>query len=440
MAKSKSTTRLSKASGGKPSSALPAGYATILADLKTRVRAAQLRAAVSVNRGLIALYWDIGRTIVVAQETQGYGKEVVRRLATDLRKEFPKMAGFSPQNIWYMRGFFLAWSGGTQKLQQAVGLSEAQILSQAVRELSGAKLSQPVTESPNVAQVVRLLPGAEKLQQPVGESAIVAQPVQQLSGAILPQAVAESFGVPPEPVASLPWGHNVVLLQKVKPAADRLWYARKAVEHGWSRAVLTHHIEARLHKREGKAVTNFQRTLPPAQSDLAEQTLKDPYNFDFLTLGTEARERDLELGLLDHIQKFLLELGVGFAFVGRQFHLEIGGQDYYLDLLFYHLRLRCYVVIDLKMKAFEPEFAGKMNFYLSAVDDQLRHADDKPSIGLLLCKERDNLTVEYALRDLKKPIGVAKWQTKLVESLPKNLEGSLPTIAEIEAELGKGQK
>ena len=187
---------------------------------------------------------------------------------------------------------------------------------------------------------------------------------------------------------------------------------------------------------KAKAVTNFQRTLPPPQSDLAEQTLKDPYTFDFPTLRSDARERDLEQGLLKHIQNFLLELGVGFAFVGRQYNLKIGGQDYYLDLLFYHLHLRCYVVIDLKMKAFEPEFAGKMNFYLSAIDDRLRHADDKPSIGVLLCKERDHLTVEYALRDLKKPIGVAQWQTKLVESLPKNLKGSLPTIEEIEAELG----
>lgn len=417
MAKSKSTTRLSKASGGKLSSALPAGYATILADLKTRVRTAQLRAAVSVNRGLIALYWDIGRTIVESQKSQGYGKEVVRRLAADLQKEFPGMAGFSPQNVWYMRSFYLVWMEDFQKLQQAVGESKSQILSQIVRELPESKLSQPATES-----------------------AIVAQPALPTPANILPQAVPESFVAPPEPMASLPWGHNIVLLEKLKSGVDRLWYARKAVEHGWSRAVLTHHIEAQLHKREGKAVTNFQRTLPPMQSDLAEQTLKDPYNFDFLTLSSEARERDLELGLLDHIQKFLLELGVGFAFVGRQFHLEIGGQDYYLDLLFYHLRLRCYVVIDLKMKAFEPEFAGKMNFYLSAVDDQLRHADDKPSIGLLLCKERDHLTVEYALRDLKKPIGVAQWKTKLVESLPKNLKGSLPTVAEIESELSKGQK
>jgi len=250
------------------------------------------------------------------------------------------------------------------------------------------------------------------------------QPAGNLDSKILPQ-----------PVAEIPWGHNMWLLEKISNPILRLWYTHKTIECGWSRAVLTHHIETQLHKREGKAVTNFKRTLPPPQSDLAEQTLKDPYNFDFLTLHSDAHERDLEQGLLDHIQKFLLELGVGFAFVGRQFHMEISGQDYYLDLLFYHLRLRCYIVIDLKLKAFEPEFAGKMNFYLSAVDDQLRHADDKLSIGLLLCKERDHMTVEYALRDLKKPIGVAQWQTKLVESLPKNLKGSLPTVAEIEAEL-----
>ena len=385
MAKQKAAPNLTDTVGsvGKPVGALPAGYTTLLTDLKTRVRAAQLRAAVSVNRELISLYWDIGKIIAAAQQTEGYGKQVVQRLAVDLQTEFPGMAGFSPQNVWYMRSFYLAWTKELPKLQQPVGESAVNILPQLVGDLAGSNL--------------------------------------------------------PQPVAEIPWGHNLVLLAKLKPPVLRLWYARKTVEHGWSRAVLTHHIETQLHKREGKAVTNFQNTLPPAQSDLAKQTLKDPYNFDFLTLRSDAHERDLEQGLLDHVQKFLLELGVGFAFVGRQYHLEISGQDYYLDLLFYHLRLRSYVVIDLKMKAFEPEFAGKMNFYLSAVDDQLRHVDDKPSIGLLLCKERDHMTVEYALRDLKKPIGVAQWQTKLVESLPKNLKGSLPTVAEIEAELGNTQ-
>lgn len=240
-------------------------------------------------------------------------------------------------------------------------------------------------------------------------------------------------------VSLLPWGHVVRLIQLVKEPSQREWYARAAVEHGWSRNVLVLQIETGLHQRQGKALTNFPTTLPAPQSDLAQQAMKDPYVFDFLTLHAQAKEKELEQGLLDHIQKFMLELGVGFTFVGRQFHLEVGGEDYYLDLLFYHLKLRCFVVIDLKIGAFKPEDAGKMNFYLSAVDDQLRHADDQPTIGLLLCREKDRLTVEYALRDVKKPIGVAQWRTRLVESLPKRLQGQLPTVEEIEAELQAGK-
>jgi predicted nuclease of restriction endonuclease-like (RecB) superfamily len=199
--------------------------------------------------------------------------------------------------------------------------------------------------------------------------------------------------------------------------------------------VLTVQIETKAHARAGKALTNFRRTLPPSQSDLAQQTLKDPYTFDFLSLSAEARERELEQGLVDHIQKFLLELGVGFAFVGRQVHLEVGGEDYFIDLLFYHLKLRCFVVIELKMEPFKPEFAGKMNFYLSAVDDRMRNSQDQPSIGLLLCRDKNHITVEYALRHLAKPIGVAQWRTRLVESLPKKLEGTLPSVKELEKEL-----
>jgi predicted nuclease of restriction endonuclease-like (RecB) superfamily len=241
---------------------------------------------------------------------------------------------------------------------------------------------------------------------------------------------------PPQEVASLPWGHNVVLLQKLKDPVQRQWYAAKTVEHGWSRAVLTVQIESDLFGRQGKAISNFAGTLPPPQSDLAQQSLKDPYLFDFLTLHEDAVERDLELGPVDHIQKFLLELGAGFAFVGRQVHVVVGETDFYLDLLFYHLKLRCFVVIDLKMKSFTPEDAGKMNFYLSTVDAQMRHQDDAPSIGLILCKTNDRLIAEYALRDMTKPIGVAEWQTKLVQSLPETLKGSLPTIEQLEAEFG----
>ncbi|WP_297563980.1 YhcG family protein [Meiothermus sp.] len=236
-----------------------------------------------------------------------------------------------------------------------------------------------------------------------------------------------------QPVSQLPWGHNLVLLQKLKDPAQRLWYAEQALLNGWSRAILEMQVESGLYHRQGRALTNFAQTLPPPGSDLAQQVLKDPYNFDFLTLHKEANERHLERALLEHLQRFMLELGVGFAFVGSQYPLEVDGQDYYLDLLFYHLKLRCYVVIDLKMTEFKPEYAGKMNFYLSAVDDLLRHPTDGPTLGLILCKSKRKLTVEYALRDLAKPLGVSSFQ--LAEALPKELEAALPSVEQLEAEL-----
>ena len=254
------------------------------------------------------------------------------------------------------------------------------------------------------------------------EVANLTQPVSEPDGVNLPQAVSE-----------IPWGHNIVLFQQIKDFAQRLWYAQKVVQHGWSRATLVHQIELDLYGREGRAITNFPLTLPAPQSDLAQQTLKDPYVFDFLTLAEEARERDLERGLLEHLRDFMLELGVGFAFVGSQYHLEIEGKDYYIDLLFYHLKLRAFVVIDLKTTEFKPEYAGKMNFYLSAVDDRLRHPDDQFSIGIILCKSRAKVTVEYALRDTRKPIGVSEY--RLTDALPQELKPSLPTIEQLEEEL-----
>lgn len=233
--------------------------------------------------------------------------------------------------------------------------------------------------------------------------------------------------------AKIPWFHNCILLDKVKSDEQRIWYAQQTIQHGWSRAILELQIETGLYKRQGKAITNFENTLPKLQSDLAQQVLKDPYSFDFLSLDTEAHERDIERSLVDHIQRFLLELGVGFAFVGRQYHMEIGDQDFFIDLLFYHLTLRCYFVIELKATKFKPEYAGKLNFYLSAVDDLLRHPNDQPSIGLILCKQQDKLVAEYALRDVNKPIGVSAYQ--LTEALPDTLKGQLPTIEQLEAEL-----
>jgi len=236
------------------------------------------------------------------------------------------------------------------------------------------------------------------------------------------------------PIVKIPWGHNVLIITKIKDEQERLWYIEQIIEHGLSRAALEDWIKSRAYKRHGKAITNFTQQLPDPQSKLAQETLKDPYNFDFLTLDSDFRELELENKLVDNIQKLLLELGKGFAFIGRQYHMEIAGDDYYLDLLFYHIRLRCYCVVELKNTDFKPEYAGKLNFYLSAVDSLLKHENDNPSIGILLCKSKNKLKMEYALRDLKKPIGVAEYVVKISEILPKKLQSSLPTLQDIEAE------
>ena len=238
--------------------------------------------------------------------------------------------------------------------------------------------------------------------------------------------------------AQLPWFHIVVLIERVKDEEEREFYVRKAIENGWSRNVMVHHIESDLYKREGKAITNFKDKLPSPHSDLAIRTLRDPYCFDFLSIGSEAHEREIEKSLVYHIEKFLLELGEGFAFLGRQYHLAIGNKDYFLDLLFYHVKLRCFVIGEIKAKDFKPEHAGKMNFYLSAVDDLLKHPSDNPSIGLILCKSKDQVTAEYALRKMDQPIGIAEYN--IVKTLPKNIQTELPTIEELETELTRKMK
>ncbi len=234
-------------------------------------------------------------------------------------------------------------------------------------------------------------------------------------------------------VAKLPWGHNIVLIEKIKDYQTRIWYVSQCIENGWSREALTTQIKSQLHLRQGKAISNFAQTLPKPLSEWATQSMKDPYVFDFLTLDTEYRERDVENQLIEHVSKFLLELGKGFAFVGKQYHLKVTETDYYIDLLFYHTKLKCYVVIELKNGRFQPEFTGKLNFYLSAVDSLVKMPDDNPTIGLLLCREKNNIDVEFALRNIVSPIGVSEYI--LAENLPENLKSSLPTIEDIENNL-----
>lgn len=327
-------------------------YAPFLESLKSRIRQAQVRAALSVNREMVLLYWNIGQQILAAQSAQGWGTKVIEALSADLTRSFPEMKGFSPRNLKYMRAFAEAWP----------------------------------------------------------DEAIV----QQL-------------------VAQLPWGHNVRILDQLDMPSERQWYAERALEFGWSRNILMMQIKSKLHERQGAAVTNFAATLPKPQSDLVQNLLKDPYCFDFLSLGQEAEERDIEQALITHIRKFMLELGAGFAFVGQQVPIEVGGEDFYMDLLFYHVRMHCYVVIELKTGKFKPEYAGKLNFYLSAVDDLLRTPGDAPTIGMVLCQDKNQVVAEYALRDMEKPMGVSIYH--IHEALPKAMQGILPSIERLEAAL-----
>ncbi|MGB3424041.1 MAG: PDDEXK nuclease domain-containing protein [Castellaniella sp.] len=370
------------------STRLPADYPALFADIKRRIRYAQTRAVLAVNAELLRLYWDIGALIDQRQKQEGWGAAVIPRLAKDLHNELPEEKGFSERNIKRMLAFYREYP--------YLGACTA-----------GTEVPQPVAQ----------MAGRKKRPQAVAQTA----------------DMASIF--PPELLLSVPWGHHAELIAKVKDANTRQWYMRTTLENGWSRNILVMQIETAAHQRQGNAASNFALRLPSPDSDLVQQTLKDPYLFDFLTLEVGFHERELETGLIAHLEKFLLELGQGFAFVGRQYHLDLGGDDFYIDLLFYHLKLRCYVVIDLKRGDFKPEYAGKMNFYCNVVDDQLRHESDKPTIGLILCQQPNRVLAEYALRGVDKPIGVSSFE--ITRALPKTLKSALPSIEQIERELGR---
>lgn len=301
-------------------------YSAFLNEVKTQIRAAQVKAALAVNRELLLLYWQLGREILARQQAEGWGSKVLERLSSDLKREFPEMKGFSRSNLKYMRAFAEAWPEG---------------ISQA-------------------------------------------------------------------PLGQITWYHNIALLEKLKDADERLWYARETIENGWSRNVLVAQIKNCLYERESTAVNNFAKTLPAPQSDLAQQIVKDPYNFDFLTLSKNVEEQDLKRALVKHMRDFLLELGVGFAFIGHNYPLTVGDQDFHIDLLFYHLELRCFVVIELEMGDFKPEYSGMMNFYIAAIDAQKRKDYDQPTIGIILCQTRHKAIAEYSLSNLRNPIAVAE--------------------------------
>ena len=355
---------------GLPPAAL-ADYQDWLKTIKQRIHATRMKVALAANGELISLYYEIGAQIADRESHAQWGSGFINAFSHDLRQTFPEVGGFSSKNLRYCRAFFRFYC-------------DPAIWQQAVAKLRDTPWA-----------------GAES----------------QLSALLM----------------EVPWGHNIQIFTKCSSVAEAGFYINQTLEQGWSRDVLALQLKSNLYTRAGKAVTNFSRTLPLPQSDLAQQTLKDPYTFDFMAMTLPYNERDVERQLTQHITQFLLELGKGFAFIGRQYHLEIAGNDYYIDLLFYHVTLKCYVVVELKNRKFIPEYAGKLNFYLSAVDSLLKREDDQPTIGLLLCRDKNNIEVEFALRDMNKPMGVSEYT--LVESLPDNLKGAMPTVEEIESDL-----
>jgi predicted nuclease of restriction endonuclease-like (RecB) superfamily len=342
-------------------------YKDWLVELKQKVRAAQLKAAVAVNTELIMLYWDLGKMIVEKQTA--WGSKFLPQLSKDLKSEFTNMQGFSETNLKYCR-----------------------------------LLYQYTVKSP--------------------------QAEDDFSSKIRPQAEDELL----LPIfKQIPWGHIKLIINKIKHPKEALFYAQSTISNGWSRNILGLQIEANLYQRQGKAINNFKNTLPESTSDLAHQLLKDPYQFDFLALTENYKERELENALVENITKFLLELGSGFAYVGKQVPLQVGDQEFFIDLLFYHLKLRAYVVIELKVTDFQPEYAGKLSFYLSAANDILKHPQDNPTIGMMICKNKNNIVAEYALANINHPIGVSEYE--LTKLFPEEYKSSLPSIEEIENEL-----
>lgn len=357
-------------------------YRQWLTELKLKIQQRQIKAVIKVNIELLQFYWELGQDIIQKQAVSKWGDGFLSQLSKDLMLEFPNMKGFSKRNLELIRQWYLFYT------------QNGQITKQVVSQLNALISQQPV------GQIEKEMPYPE--------------------------------------ILSIPWGQNIVIITKSNTLEEALFYVRKTLEHNWSRTVLTHQIESKLYQREGKALTNFKQILPIPHSDLAKQTLKDPYIFDFLTMTENYNERDLENNLIEHISQFLLELGAGFAFIGKQINLSVSRKDFFLDLLFYHTRLHCYIVIELKTIEFEPEHAGKMNFYIKAVDEQYRQPEDNPTIGLLICKSKDKLIAEYALSDINKPIGISEYV--LTQSIPDDLKSSLPSIEEIEVELGKNIK
>lgn len=348
-------------------------YKNWLIELKKTIRQVQIKASLAVNRHAILFYWDLGRDIVDKQENAKWGSGFINQLSKDLQDDFPEVSGFSKYNLYHVKNLYLFYSQVVTKVEQLALLLEDSI-------------------------------------------------VPQVDGQILHQ------------LSSIPWGHHILILQKIKNVPEALFYVQQTIENAWGRSVLEMQIETNLYARQGKAITNFKTTLPEIDSDLAQALLKDTYNFEFITFSGKVKELELEQKLIDNITKFLLELGKGFAYMGRQFEINVGGEVFKTDLLFYHTKLKCYIVIELKVTKFKPEYVGKLNFYLTAIDRLVKDSSDKPSIGILLCKTKNDVVVDFALHDTNKPMGVSEYT---YTQLPTLIQQALPTVQQFTERLNQ---
>ena len=381
-------------------------YKNWIFELKQKIQQSQIKAAIKVNSALLELYWEMGKEIAERNIENTYGSGFFKQLSKDLMIEFPNMKGFSESNLKFIKRFYLFYN------------QELTIRQQLANEF------KKIQDHSNFHQV-----GGELKIDENSTFQQVAGKFRNNENSIRHQAVADF----PQKLFLIPWFHHVEIFTKCKKIEEAFFYVNKTIENGWSRSVLLNMISGNLYQSQGKAITNFSKTLPDYQSDLIKETLKDPYNFDFLQITANFKEKELENALIDNIQNFLIELGSGFAFVGKQVELKVGSQSFFIDLLFYHIKLKRYVVIELKSGNFEPEHAGKLNFYVTAVDKQFRDENDNATVGLIICKTKDDIIAEYSLTDLHKPLGISSYELRKI--LPENFKSSLPSIEEIENEL-----
>lgn len=372
-------------------------YSNWIKDLKQRYLSQRLKAAVAVNGALIEFYWNLGKDISEKSFTNIYGSGFFKRLSLDLQAELPDVKGLSPINIRYAHRFFELYKPNVKKVPQAVELLED---CQQLADNSTDKNAKH-----NIPQPVELLENYPQLANDLN-------------------------------IFQIPWGHHRYIIDKCKSNSRKaLFFVQKTLQNNWSRNVLLNFLDTDLYEREGKAVTNFKATLPTLQSDLAQQITKDTYCFDFLTIRKNHDEKELEDAIVKNVTRFLLELGTGFSFMGKQFRIEVGSKEFFMDMLFYNTRLHAYVVIELKTTDFMPEQLGQLGFYISAVNHQLKTDGDNPTIGLLICKNKDNVVARYALDTVNQPLGISEYQ--LAKLYPANFKSSLPTIEDLEHELEK---